>query len=728
MTPDPRTLIEDPNLSREFKEQLLQAWAASREEDQSSWQPYFDEYGLGRRDRTPSADQRYAALLEHGSDAQAANASRTALGEHLRPDALNDPEDMLDLGARGLEFFELFLPAARRLGYESLELTDYYARFDAERGMRLHALARDVDTLGRSVDTARTELDDNEKCVTAVRTGWSGIAAAAALDAADRRNAEVAATVDRLRDLAEVLFEANLTLSAAVTNKAYKVVSLHQPTVGGYSAAQIDVLAQIYAEGRDGDNSVAKDCMEDASYWFPELADDDYRHVNGLYKDGGAGALRLLDRDDVVRRAAGITKDWLDANFRRVYEEKQQEFTAACADCAEAVHAAYDAVVAEARSIEVHPGFRPEDTPAPAPRAPEVPNTGPAPAPAPAVTPGPAPAPAAPTGPVAAPANDGPAYVPRRSGGGDATTGPAAAAPSATTPASAAPSATTPASAAPPIVTSPMTAAPVAPVPPAMPGLVGMPAIPGSLVPAPGVVPGTGTVPGLGDLVGQGLAGGLADLGSILRPLIADTVSGLTDRADEDENRDELENPRADEDESAPGTSKGKSLELDLDGQSWTLAVEANGQGIHLEMSDGQGGTARFGVEIGPDGLPQIVADNAAGDGDSGDGDCAPAEPDPESQVDGGAEDPSATTAEAGPAPGGGAGDVPDHEDTPAPAPAGDAATVPPPQAVAMQPEPAPAPPDEPAEPQEPRSAPELATAPVAGLDSGAELAEAGPL
>ncbi|WP_257890671.1 hypothetical protein [Rhodococcus sp. USK10] len=719
MTTDPRTLIEDPNLSREFKEQLLQAWAASREEDKSSFQPYLDEYGLGSRDRTPSADQRYAVLLEHGSDAQAANASRLALGEHLRPDSLNDPEDMLDLGARGLEFFELFLPAARRLGYESLELTDYYARFDAERGMRLHALARDVDTLGRSIDAARAELDDNEKCVTAVRTGWSGIAASAAIDAADRRNVESAATVDRLRDLAEVLFEANLTLSAAVTNKAYKVVSLHQPTVGGYSAAQIDVLAQIYAEGKDGDNSVAKDCMEDASYWFPELADDDYRHVNGLYKDGGAGALRRLDRDDVVRRAAGITKDWLDANFRRVYEEKQQEFTAACADCAEAVHAAYDAVVAEARSIEVPPGFRPEDTPepAPAPSAPEAQNAGTVPA----AAPGPGPAPAGPAGPAAAPANDGPAYVPPRSGGGDANTGPAAAAPPIAAPPIAAAS---PIGAAPPASAAPMATAPVVPAMPAMPampGIPGIPGIPGSLVPAPGAVPGAGNVPGLGDIVRQGLAGGLADLGSILRPLIEDTLSGLTDRADEDGNPDELDDPPADEGEPA----HGKSLELDLDGKSWTLAVDADGQGIHLEMSDGHGGTARFGIEIGPDGLPQILAENAAADGDPGGADCAPAEPDPESHVDAGAEGASATTTEDGPP----VGDaVPDHEDAPTPAPAGDAATVPPPQVVTMQPEPVPAAPAEPAPPQEPRSAPELATGPVAGLDSGAELAEAGPL
>ncbi|AHK30047.1 hypothetical protein Pd630_LPD02824 [Rhodococcus opacus PD630] len=705
VTTDPRTLIDDPNLSREYKEQLLQAWAASREEDEESWQSYFDEYGLDKRDRTPSADQRYAALLEDGSDAQTANASRNALGEHLRPDGLNVPDEMLDLGARGLEFFELFLPAAKKLGYESRELTDYYARFDAERGMRLNVLARDVDTLGRSLDTARTELVENERCVAAVRTGWSGVAAAAAIDAADRQNVQADATIGRLHGLAEVLFEANLTLSAAVTTKAYKVVSLHQPTVGGYSAAQIDVLAQIYADGKDGDNSAAKDCMEDASYWFPELADDDYRHVNGLYKDGGAGALRRLDRGDVVRRAAGVTKDWLDANFRHVYEEKQQEFTAACADCAEAVHAAYDAVIAEARSIEVQPGFRPEDTtdPAPAPRVPEVPYADTAPTAAPA----PAPAPAAPTAPAAAPATDGSAYVPPRSGGGDAVTSPMAATP----PMAAGP----PVAAAPPTTAPPMAAAPP---------MVAVPPMP--------TAPGLGSIPGPGDLVRQGLAGGLVDLGSILRPLIEDTVSALTDRDDEERNTEDLgdehADPREDDGESADGASHDKSLELNLDGKSWTLAVDADGQGIHLEMSDGQGGTARFGVEIGPDGLPQITAETAAGEGDSGDADCAPASPTPESQVSAGAADaPNATTEEA-PTPGGAAADdVPDHENTPALAPDGDAA-VPQPQVMSVQQEPVSETPVEAPPLQEPRSAPELATGPVAGFDSGAELAEAGPL
>ncbi|WAM16110.1 hypothetical protein [Rhodococcus sp. JS3073] len=119
-----------------------------------------------------------------------------------------------------------------------------------------------------------------------------------------------------------------------------------------------------------------------------------------MYNDGGGGPLRRLERDDVVRRATGIIKDWLDANLRHVYGEKQQEFTGACLDCAEAVHAPYDAVLVEARSIEVLPGFHPEGTPDPAPRA-EVPRCE-LPTPSPPLRPAFDPAPAAPTAPAEA--------------------------------------------------------------------------------------------------------------------------------------------------------------------------------------------------------------------------------------------------------------------------------------------------------------------------------------
>jgi hypothetical protein len=584
---------------------------------------------------------------------------------------------MLDLGARGLEFFELFLPAARRLGYETRELADYYARFDAERGMQLKALGRDVDTLGRGVDAARTELDEQEKCVVAVRGGWRGIAAAAAVDAADRQNAHAAATVDRIHGLAEVMFEANLTLSAAVTNKVYKVVSLHQSTVGGYSAAQIDVLAHIYADGKDGDDSVAKDAMEDASYWFPELADDDYRHVNGLYKDGGGGALRLLDRDDVVRRAAGITKDWFDANFRHVYEEKQQEFTAACADCTEAVNTAYDTVIAEARSVEVQPGFRPQDTPDPAlaPTVPEVPNTETATVAASAPDPGTVPSSAPPlaAAPVATPP-----------GAENAATGPMAAAPqpatappptNAPSPATASPLATAPAVVTPP--TAPVPAAPAAALP--------VPAPTPAPLAVPGGLPGLGSVPAPGDLVRQTLAGGLADLGGIIRPLIEDTLSALTHRDEERHDEDlgdDVENPGEHLGEPAHDGTPADSLEVNLDGKAWTLAVDVDGQGLHLEMSDGAGGTARFAVEIGPDGLPRIVGETpVVGEDSVG---AAPAEPTPESPVTAEGNAPDGPLGQDGPVADRGVGDaVPGREETPPPVPGDETPAGPQPLPVA---------------------------------------------
>ncbi|MFD7011586.1 MULTISPECIES: hypothetical protein [Rhodococcus] len=177
--------------------------------------------------------------------------------------------------------------------------------------------------------------------------------------------------------------------------------------------------------------------------------------------------------------------------------------------------------------------------------------------------------------------------------------------------------------------------------------------------------------------------------------MIEDTVSARTGRDEERNTEDlgeELGDPREDDGESADGTSHDKGLELNLDGQSWTLAMDADGQGIHLELNDGQGGTARFGVEIGPNGLPQIAAGTAAGEGDSADADCAPASPTPESQVSGDTEAATDATSEEQPTPGRPAADaVPDHENTPALASAGDATADPQPQAVSVQQEPAPA-------------------------------------
>ncbi|MFZ2177844.1 MAG: hypothetical protein WAW17_28220 [Rhodococcus sp. (in: high G+C Gram-positive bacteria)] len=725
MTTDPTSLMEDPNLSREYKAQLVQAWAAARAEDEPLWRPFSDEYGVGAGARNPSADVRYAELLDNGHAAHEAEAAKRELGEHLRPDTLNVPDDMLDLGARGLEFFELFLSAATKLGYESLDLTDYYARFDAERGMDVNALARDIGILGRSLDIARAELDEHESSMSGVRRGWTGVAATAALDAADLGDVRAAATVGRLQVLAEVMFEVNLTLSTAVTHKAYKVASLHQSTVGGYTPAQIAVLADIYAHGRDGDNSLAKDRMEDASYWFPDLADDDFRHVNGLYKDGGAGALRWLDRDDVVRRAAAITKDWFDTNFRRVYETKQREFAVACAECAEAVHAAYDAAIAEAHAIPIpvqeqalsHPGA--PETPA-APHGAPVPNVG-----VPGPFAGPAPSPVVDDAAVGIPGRSAQAVVSESS----------------------VPAATVPASTGGGAGGSTPISAPIGQFGAGVGTGPAMPAIQPGGLPGFGGIPGFGGVPGqpvqgggtgAADLagLGQDLMGGLSRLGSIIQPLVEDAVSALIG-----ENNRDIENgpsgetggdsPTEDADAS-PGGSEGgpgkdKHLAVTLDGKSWTLALDDDGRGIHLEISDELGGTSRFEVGIGPDGLPRIVTETGPEEG-AEDGPTPDPGPVPPTLVSGSAGDESVAEPP-------GAGAPPAGEDDAAglgvnAGGGGDGApTAHLPQVVGVEQGPereaAPLPAPDTFIPEPPRlPAPPSPT----GFDSGAELAEAGPL
>ncbi|MEV0945869.1 hypothetical protein [Rhodococcus sp. NPDC049939] len=676
MTVDPGALIDDPSLSREFKVQLLQAWVAAVQEDEASWQPYLDDYGLDQRDWTPSDDQRYTALLEDGRNAQKANASRIELGERLWQDCLNVPDEMLDLGAWGLGFFELFLPAARRLGYESRELADYYSRFDAERGMRLQSLAQDVETLGNGLEAGRTEHAEHEKCLSALRAGWSGITATAATETVQGHCTAAEADLDRLASLVEVLSEANLTLSAAVTTKAYKVVSLHQPTVGGYSAAQIDGLADIYVGVRDGDYYLAEDRMMRASYWFPELAGGDFRYPGGLCVDGGGGSLTRLDRDDIVGQAAGIVKRWFDTNFQQVYEEKRQEFTTACDECAEAVDAAYDAAIAEARTIETQACIPSNGITDPesiinrngGSHAGRIPSTPPEPIPA---QPNPGPASTVPT---AAPAD--------RSGGGGAT-------------------ATAPA--------AHQSDTPVLVVPPA-PGVV----------PAPAGFPGG--VSGFGDVPGIGAASGPGELGSMIRTLIEDAVSELTGGNDADLG-DEFGDSREEEVHAGQaGVPPEKSLELLLGGKSWTLSIDENSEGIHLEMTDEQGGTARFSIEVGPNGLPRIVEETDTGE--------APFEAAPnvkeEARNPDTAGDPGLAVDEDAVLGGNPADYAPQHEETTTPVPPEVPEGVPHPSDVTPH-EPSLDAPAEPGPLWDPLPDREPAHDSEAG-DSGAELAEAGPL
>lgn len=617
MSVDPKTLLDNEFLDDAYKKQLVAAWASANEDDEELWQPYLDKYGLDDVGADFGADQ-YAALLAEGEDFQNARADQLHLIDSAN--AFNDPDDVLDRGVCGLEFFEMFLPSAQRLGYaksdENLE-EFYYRKYDRERGMNLRPLANDIDILNRSLTAGTGELEEQQRCTNLVRAGWTDDVGVAAVAASDAQNVRMEANIGRMQDLSLVLFETNLTLSKAVTLKALTVSSLYAPTVGGYTAAQIRVLADIYADGKDGDNSWAKDCMENAAQWFEPLAGDDYAHINGLAKDNLLGTWRAYDRDGVVKDAAEIAKKWLDANFKVEYERKRDEFEKACEDCTRDVEDAYRIATEAAQNVQAQGGWRPAETPVPGVGAPGpgVPNAG-----TPAAVP-----PSGPTvqnvgaTPQNAPQNmpqstgtdsagaegtgggSGPASAPTNSGGGGGSGGTAA---------------TVPAGAA------PMAQPGVLPGAGSAPGVGGLPGLGGILgsnglgglsglggMQGLSAIPGMGGMPGLSDLAGMGqtLSGGLGEIRNILEPLVEDAVSALISDREDPDDRDGTPSHEGE----APSEQDGKpekSLELKLDGKSWTLALDEDGKGLHLEMSDGQGGTSRFGIEIGPNGLPQFVA------------------------------------------------------------------------------------------------------------------------
>ena len=61
------------------------------------------------------------------------------------------PEEILDAGARGLQFFDRFHDLASRLGFEERMLTSYEDAYRAEAGIDFEALVRDASDMAAAV-------------------------------------------------------------------------------------------------------------------------------------------------------------------------------------------------------------------------------------------------------------------------------------------------------------------------------------------------------------------------------------------------------------------------------------------------------------------------------------------------------------------------------------------------------------------------------------------------
>ena len=68
------------------------------------------------------------------------------------------PDEILDAGARGLQFFDRFHDLASRLGFEERMLTSYEDAYRAEAGIDFEALMRDASDMAAAVDGSVAEI------------------------------------------------------------------------------------------------------------------------------------------------------------------------------------------------------------------------------------------------------------------------------------------------------------------------------------------------------------------------------------------------------------------------------------------------------------------------------------------------------------------------------------------------------------------------------------------
>ncbi|KAA0022763.1 hypothetical protein [Antrihabitans cavernicola] len=167
---------------------------------------------------------------------------------------------LLDSGARGLWYFDEFLPRAARIADVNTDPEQLRARYDQQRGLDLAALAADVETLGRSLAIASEQWSEQQARVRSLEPAWSGLGGDAARkslhDNVDRDRQHQ----DGIASAHDAMGESVRSLRSVIDDKA-RAVGSYSPEVDGKTGVDIDKII-------DG----AQFRIDDLSDIFPDLA------------------------------------------------------------------------------------------------------------------------------------------------------------------------------------------------------------------------------------------------------------------------------------------------------------------------------------------------------------------------------------------------------------------------------------------------------------------------
>ncbi|MET4048754.1 MULTISPECIES: hypothetical protein [unclassified Rhodococcus (in: high G+C Gram-positive bacteria)] len=162
-------------------------------------------------------------------------------------------ESLLDGGTRGLLYFERHLPTLHRID-GSLEWTyaEMCARYDEQRGLNIAALTADADALGRVLEVARSQIEEQRRLCAVLARSWSGPAGEAAMSDMESDLQRALSRVDSIDQLYQSMHTAADVIGEIVRDKAAVVASIDFSRVGGKPIESIDAIA--YFAGLDPDS------------------------------------------------------------------------------------------------------------------------------------------------------------------------------------------------------------------------------------------------------------------------------------------------------------------------------------------------------------------------------------------------------------------------------------------------------------------------------------------
>ena len=203
-------------------------------------------------------------------------------------------DELLDPGARGLRYFELFGPAFREwTGSGPDQVSDVHTVYDELRGIAFTKLRADAETLG-GVHGDLTDITlDLSTELGSLRSMWHGQAAEAADAYARSFVGDGRSVLDELDEVATLIAERTQLVETAVLTRAQKVLDLGADDVQGVLPEQVAALIAIARKNLDHEqlwsgrdiapltplNAMPGMADRNAWWWNTDLVTDSYAQV-----------------------------------------------------------------------------------------------------------------------------------------------------------------------------------------------------------------------------------------------------------------------------------------------------------------------------------------------------------------------------------------------------------------------------------------------------------------